>query len=180
VSFFFGFHPTYESFILGLSSNLDYDEALVPKLLLFYYLLLYEEKRRETISALPNSMLTNKLAWNKNSFENILKTPYSTEIFDYITINFLLLKAKSAGYFVIYPQVLKLFTNLFPQLCQVQHGLYDIELKLHKWKSLDEMKSLIVELKNSASQEASTIITRSKANSIKLNWFRAYSIYGRK
>jgi hypothetical protein len=159
---------------------MDYGEALVPKLLLFYYLLLYEEKRRETINSLTNStLLANKLTW-KNSFEKILKNRYSTEIFDHITINFLLLKAKSVGYFIIYPQLLRLFTNIFPQLCQVQHGLYDIELKLHKRKSLDEMKSLIVDLKNSAIKPETAAMTRSKANSIKLNWFRAYSIYGRK
>ncbi len=168
-------------FEIFFSSNLDYGEALVPKMLLFYYLLLYEEKRRETISTLPQNYITvNKLACNRNSFENILKHRYSTEIFDYITINFLLLKAKSVGYFTLYPQLLRLFTNLFPQLCQVQHGLYDIELKLRSSKSLDEMKSLIVELKNSAGNNETTMVTRSKANSIKLNWFRAYSIYGRK
>jgi hypothetical protein len=185
---------------------------VTPKLLLFYYLLAYEAKRRETIltvlSALqnPNNSSQNSLtaiiaALTMNSsgvsssantlanrliathLEAMLNFKYPQEIFDHIPINYFLIKAKEADFLIMYPALLKHVINLFTQLCQVEHCLYEPKIGKHvacvaeKWKSLDYLIQRIVYVKKSAAENE---LTRSEAYMFKILWFKAYSVHGRK
>jgi hypothetical protein len=181
---------------------------LTPKLLLFYYLLAYETKRRDTIltvlSALQNSnnnqnnlaAITSALAMNSNgsastlvnkqivsNLEAMLNFKYPQEIFDHIPINYFLAKAKDTDFLIMYPSLLKCVINLFTQLCQVEHCLYEPKISKNslaaqqKWKSLDYLLHRVAYVKRGILENH---LTRSESYMFKILWFKAYSVHGRK
>jgi len=181
---------------LFLPSYSDYDAHITPKMLLFYYLLVYETKRRETlcntlntlqnpsntsansiaVAAAMNSSTSNRLI--SPSLEALLTYRYPSEIFEYIPINYFLLKAKESEFGIIYPSLLRFVINLFTQLCQVEHSLYEPQLDGHqKWFNLDFILNKLDYVK---CQIQSKELTRSEAHMFKQFWFKSYSIHGRK
>lgn len=150
-----------------MNSNTYSEDNLTPKLLLFYYLLFYEEKRRELIYG--KSQL---------KIDSLVSYSYSREIYDFIEINFLLLKAKHSNYFILYPGLLRLATNMFPLLSQVQHSLYfDNKFITSKWNNFELILKYLKRIKDNYVLDN---VTRSLTNRVKHNWFKAYSIYGRR
>jgi len=158
----------------------DYDSNICAKILLFYYLLTHETKRRETllqttasIQNLANQQNQNLKLYNSDLFN----FRYSSEIFEYIPINYLLMKAKQSEYFILYPALLRLVINLFTQLCQVEHCLFEEKFSNPKWKQLDFIIFKLNEMKKAIQ---SGQLTRNQAKIFKKNWLKAYSIHGRK
>jgi hypothetical protein len=154
----------------------DYDCNLSSKILFFYYLLIYETKRRETLIQTLSSG-----ASSSNKIDKLLTFRYSTEIFDYIPINYLLLKAKEPQFRIIYPSLLHQVINMFTQLCQVEHSLslYSSTVDLTKAKS-NNIEYIITAIDNLKQQTITNQTTRDGAKMIKKLWFKGYSIHGRK
>ncbi len=178
------------------TSYTDYDAHITPKILLFYYLLVYETKRRETLyntlntlqnpsnasaSSLAVAAAINNPASSRlisPSLEALLTFRYPGEIFEYIPINYMLLKAKESEFCIIYPSLLRFVINLFTQLCQVEHSLFEPQLDGHqKWFNLDFILNKLDAVK---CQIQSRELTRSEAHMFKEFWFKSYSIHGRK
>ncbi len=86
---------------------------VTPKILLFYYLMSYETKRRETLISMSNllqNMSSNQSNYSKShltNFDSLFNFCYSSEIFDYIPINYLLVRAKEPEFLIIYPSLLR-------------------------------------------------------------------------
>jgi hypothetical protein len=153
--------------IFFFSQKTNYEETVASKLLLFYYLLLFEEKKRETF-------LTSKHASKLLKLETTFIFNYSNELYDHIAIKYLLIKAKEPEYFILYPSLLRITINLFPQLCQVQHYLYDTQASNVKNKNFNYFVDLIDNYKDSNN------LPRNQFNKIKSFWFYGYSIHGSK
>lgn len=144
---------------------------LTPDLLLLYYLLHYEEKRREYLF-LTKQTNSAALKLRSTKIDNLFY--YSNEIYDQIEIKYLLLKAKEPDYCIIYPSLMRLIINQFPQLCQVEHYLYDEQSTKLKTKNFKYFVELIDNHKHVR------ILTRSQFKKIKSYWFYGYSIHGSK
>ncbi len=173
----------------------NYDSFITPKLLLIYYLLVYETKRRETLISTLNTLQNPNIASNNavavaaamsssskhasSSLDSLLTFRYSPEIFEYIPINYFLLKAKETHFSIVYPPLLRFIINLYTQLCQVEHCLYELKNKSTK-HHLDDMDYLMNKLKKIKTTLSQNDLTRSEAHIFKKLWFRAYSIHGRK
>lgn len=81
----------------------------------------------------------------------------------------------------------RLVINLYTQLCQVEHSLYEPKFKSNmplslsqlndKWKSL---QYLLLKMENIKKAMKTNELTRSEAHMYKIVWFKAYSIHGRK
>ena len=174
-------------------------------MIFYYYLLTYESKRRETVLAIL-SVIQNSSSQSSNpvsvsiaaalnsvsslsssklipsSLECLITFKYPSEIFSFTPINHFLNRAKEPEFAIIHPSLLKLTINMFTQLCQVEHCLYEpspkslkkIDVKL---KNLDY---LILKLKLFKHLVESNDFTRSDAHILKILWFKAYSLHGRK
>jgi hypothetical protein len=127
------------NFFHFFSKSQDKDEeAIVAKLLLLYYLLIFEEKKRETFQTVKHSAKIMK-------FETNFIKNYSNEIYDNISIKYLLLKAKEeSDYFILYPSLLRITINFFPQLCQVDHYLCERQSSKIQIKNFDYFVDIIV------------------------------------
>ena len=77
----------------------------------------------------------------------------------------------------MYPALLRLVINLFTQLCQVEHCLFEEKFSNPKWKELQFIIFNLDEIKQSIH---SGQLTRNQAKMFKKNWLKAYSIHGRK
>jgi hypothetical protein len=170
--------------LIFVFSYSDYDSHITPKLLLFYYLLIYETKRRETLITTLQTLSNpsnNPVVGNRlipPSLDALITYRYPTEIFESIPINYFLLKAKEADFAIIYPSLLRFVINLYTQLCQVDHCLYEPTLDNgFKWKNLDQILNKLRDIKASISENN---LTRNEAHMFKKLWFMSYSIHGRK
>lgn len=174
-------------------------------MILYYYLLTYESKRRETVLAIlsviqnPSNQSSNPVsvaiaaALNSasslgssklipSSLECLITYKYPLEIFNFTPINHFLNRAKESEFAIIHPSLLKLTINMFTQLCQVEHCLYEpstksiqkIDVKLKNFNYLMQKLKLFKYLVES------NHFTRSDAHILKLLWFKAYSLHGRK
>ena len=129
-------------------------------------MLLFEEKKREIF-------LTSKNALKVLKMETNFILNYSNEIYDNIPIKFLLLKAKELDYFILYPSLLRITINLFPQLCQVQHYLCDTQPSYIQKKNFHYFVNITEKFKD-------INIPRNQFDKIKSFWFYGYSIHGSK
>ena len=173
----------------------NYDSHITPKLLLIYYLLVYETKRRETLISTLNTLQNPNVASNNavavaaamsssskhasSSLDSLLTFRYSSEIFEYVPINYFLLKAKETNFSIIYPPLLRFVINLYTQLCQVEHCLSELKNKSNK-HHIEDMDYLMNKLKKLKSAISLKDLTRSEAHMFKKLWFSSYSIHGRK
>ncbi len=169
----------------------NYDSFLTPKILLFYYLLVYETKRRETLLTTLNSLqnpsssttvatgITISTTSAKITLDPLLTFRYSSEIYEYIPINYFLLKAKEPDFLIIYPTLLRFVINLFTQLCQVEHSLCEPNVinKNLKWNSIDYVLNKLNDMKKSLVENR---LARNEAHMFKELWLKSYSIHGRK
>ncbi len=161
----------------------DYDAQFTPKILLVYYLLSYETKRRETLLQVSASIQNtqNQTTYTKTHLANLdalFSFCYSSEIFDHVPINYLLVKAKQQDFLVIYPSLLRLVLNLFSQLCQVEHCLFE-----PRFESISESLSLEHLIRKFEAIKiciGNNELTRNQAHMFKRQWLQAYSIHGRK
>ena len=157
---------------------------VAPKMLLFYYLMSYETKRRDTLLAMSNSLqnVNNQTNYTKSHLANLDTlfnfSYFSTQIFDFIPINYMLARAKEPDFFIVYPSLLRLVINLFTQLCQVEHCLYESRfIKNTKWMNLDFLLKQLSDMKASL---CTNELNRNRAHMFKRTWLKAYSIHGRK
>ena len=177
------------------SNYSNYDAQITPKLLLMYYLLIYETKRRETLISTLNTLQNPSNMSNNNavavaaamsnssrlisaSLDSLLTFRYPAEIFEYIPINYFLLKAKESNFLIIYPSLLRFVINLYTQLCQVEHCL--CEPDLNSKCSVTDINYVMTKLKHIKNSLAQNDMTRNEAHMFKKLWFKAYSIHGRK
>ena len=73
---------------------------------------------------------------------------------------------------------LSLVLNLFPQLCQVEHFLFETKSTSNsKQINLDSILKFLEEVRRAILEKE---FTRNQANMFKRHWFKAYSIHGRK
>ena len=121
-------------------------------------------------------MLYDDESLNKNNFKSerdIFKT--ENQIYDNIAIKYLLLKAKEeSDYFILYPSLLRITVNLFPQLCQVDHYLCERQSSKIQIKNFDYFVDIIENFKGLNN------LSRNQFKKIKSIWFYGYSIHGSK
>lgn len=178
---------------------------MAAKLIFYYYLLTYESKRRETVLAIlsviqnPSSQSSNPLsvtiaaALNSasslgsakvvpSSLESLISFKYPSEIFNFTPINHFLTRAQEPEFAIIHPSLLKLTINMFTQLCQVEHCLYEPNSKSKKKIDikLKNIDFLLDKLRKFKKLVDSCEYTRSDAHICKILWFKAYSLHGRK
>ena len=71
----------------------------------------------------------------------------------------------------------RLVMNLFSQLCQVEHCLFESKLINSKWRNFDYLERKLTELKVSITEKK---LTRNQGIIFKRIWLKAYSFHGRK
>ena len=145
----------------------------------------YETKRRETLLQVSNSIQSacNQSSYTKShlaNLENLFNFTYSQEIYEYVPVNYFLIKAKKSDYLIIYPSLLRLVLNLFTQLCQVEHCLFEPKTNLKNKEQNADLNDLLDNLKEIKSLIPNDDLTRNSARMLKRRWLKAYSIHGRK